>query len=63
MACAQVFELHRVAHFVAIAGIGDAAACDRTVVEQVRIVGFAHVRILKHFAVLVLGAVLQIVSQ
>ena len=59
MACAQVFELHRVAHFVAIAGIGDAAACDRAVVEQVRIVGFAHVRILKHFAVLVLGAVLQ----
>lgn len=59
MACAEIFELHGVAHLMTVAGVGDAAATRRAAVEQVGVVGFANVGIFKHFAVLVLCAVLQ----
>ena len=59
MACAEILELHGVAHLMAVAGVGDAAATRRAAVEQVGVVGFANVGIFKHFAVLVLCAVLQ----
>ena len=51
--------LHTVTHLMAIGGVGDAAAGNRTVPEQVGVIGFTHVRVLKHLAILVLGAVLE----
>ena len=59
MAGAKVLELHGVTHFMAIAGISDAAATRRATVEQFGIVGFTDVGVLKDFAILVLGAILQ----
>lgn len=56
---AEILELHGVAHLMTVAGVGDAAATRRAAVEQVGVVGFANVGIFKHFAILVLCAVLQ----
>ena len=59
VARAEILELHGVAHLMTVAGVGDAAATRRAAVEQVGVVGFANVGIFKHFAILVLCAVLQ----
>ena len=59
MACSKVLELHGIAHLMAIAGVGDAAATRGVAVEQIGVVGFTDVGVLKHLAVLVLGTVLQ----
>ena len=59
VACAQILELYGVAHLMAVAGIGDAATARGAAIEQVGIVSFTDVGVLKYLAVLVLGAVLQ----
>ena len=59
MADRQVAVLHAVTHLMAIGGVGDAAAGNRTVPEQIGVIGFTHIRVLKHLAILVLGAVLE----
>ena len=59
VARAEVLELHGVAHLMTIAGVSDAATARRAAIEQVGIVSFTDVGVFKHFAVLVLGAVLQ----
>ena len=59
VARAEVLELHGVAHLMAVAGIGDAATARGAAIEQVGIVSFTDVGVLKYLAVLVLGAVLQ----
>ena len=59
MACAEILELHGVAHLMAVTGIGDAATANGALVEQIGIVGFTHIGVFQHFAILVLCAVLQ----
>ena len=59
MACAEILELHGVAHLMAVAGVGNATTARGAAIEQVGIVSFTDVGVFKHFAVLVLGAVLQ----
>ena len=57
--CAEVLELHGIAHLMAVAGVGNAATARGVAVEQVGIVSFTNVGVLKHLTVLVLGAIVQ----